>query len=227
MDFKKLGATWQGAIRANQILLVSNAALGIAVCLLAVKLAQTHERIVVVPPTVNSKYELDWHGASEKYYQDIGIWLSGTLGSVSRSNVDYVTEVINRFMDPAVAKTVVQKVQEYAFDPSISQSNAVAWFNTKAVTWEEPTSTVFVAGEINTQMNASVATSKEVVFQYTVTMKDGMPYVTAFTSYPGHDPHTAKWLRLKKEKEAEMTDAEKEAEKKAQEAAANGENNAR
>ena len=62
----------------------------------------------------------------------------------------------------------------------------------------------------------SSSSSKEVVFEYTLTMQDGKPFVTAFTSYAGHDAHTAKWLRLRKEKEADMSDSDKKAEQEAE-----------
>ena len=100
MDFKKLNATWQSAIYSNRLLLIANAGLAITVVLLSFKLSQSHERLIIVPPTVNDRYELDWHGATAEYYKDIALWLSGTMGAVSRSNVDYVTNVVNRFMDP-------------------------------------------------------------------------------------------------------------------------------
>lgn len=215
MDFKKLNATWQSAIYSNRLLLIANAGLAITVVLLSFKLSQSHERLIIVPPTVNDRYELDWHGATAEYYKDIALWLSGTMGAVSRSNVDYVTNVVNRFMDPAIAKAVTQKLQEYAFDPAIESSNATAWFVSRSVVWEEPTSKVFVTGEINTQVNMSSSSRKEVVFEYTLTMQDGKPFVTAFTSYAGHDARTAKWLRLRKEKEADMSDSDKKAEQDA------------
>ena len=88
MDFKKLNATWQSAIYSNRLLLIANAGLAITVVLLSFKLSQSHERLIIVPPTVNDRYELDWHGATAEYYKDIALWLSGTMGAVSRSNVD-------------------------------------------------------------------------------------------------------------------------------------------
>jgi len=34
-----------------------------------------------------------------------------------------------------------------------------------------------------------------VVYEMSLVMRDGRPVITEFTSYPGNQPHTQKWLQ--------------------------------
>lgn len=198
MRWVRLNSTWQSAVAGNRWLMLSNAGLCAVVLVLGLKIAGSHERIIIVPPTVNHRYEIDWDGATAEYFKDIALWLTGTIGTINRNNADYVVGVVSRFMDPAISKTVSESLRAYANNPSVTLNNTMSWFEAKSIVWEPPTNRVFVSGSLFAQSTGNRSSTKEVTYEYTLHMVAGKPLVTAFTSYEDV-PHTLTWQRQQEE----------------------------
>lgn len=198
MRWSKLNSTWQSAIANNRLLMISNVGLTGLVLVLGLKIAQTHERIIIVPPTVNARYEIDWDGATSEYFKDIALWLTGTIGTINKNNADYVVTVVTRFMDPAISKTVSESLRAYASNPNVSLNSTMSWFEARNIVWEPPTNRVFVSGSLFSQSTGNRSASKDVTYEYTMQMVGGKPLVTAFTSYED-SPHTLTWQRKTEE----------------------------
>ena len=198
MRWAKLNSTWQSAVANNRLLLISNVGLTALVLVMGLKMAQTHERIIIVPPTVNARYEIDWDGATSEYFKDIALWLTGTIGTINKNNADYVVTVVTRFMDPSISKTVSESLRTYASNPNVSLNSTMSWFEAKNIVWEPPTNRVFVSGSLFSQSTGNRSSTKDVTYEYTMHMVGGKPLVTAFTSYED-SPHTLTWQRKKEE----------------------------
>jgi len=198
VKWSKLNSTWQSAIANNRLLMISNIGLTGLVLVLGLKIAQTHERIIIVPPTVNDRYEIDWDGATSEYFKDIALWLTGTIGTINKNNADYVVTVVTRFMDPAISKSVSESLRAYASNPHVSLNSTMSWFEARNIVWEPPTNRVFVSGSLFSQSTGNRSASKDVTYEYTMQMVGGKPLVTAFTSYED-SPHTLTWQRKKEE----------------------------
>ncbi len=198
MKWSKLNSTWQSAVANNRLLMISNVGLTGLVLVMGLKMAQTHERIIIVPPTVNARYEIDWDGATSDYFKDIALWLTGTIGTINKNNADYVVTVVTRFMDPSISKTVSESLRTYASNPSVALNSTMSWFEAKSIVWEPPTNRVFVSGSLFSQSTGNRSSSKDVTYEYTMQMVGGKPLVTAFTSYED-TPHTLTWQRKKDE----------------------------
>lgn len=133
MKWSKLNSTWQSAVANNRLLMISNVGLTGLVLVMGLKMAQTHERIIIVPPTVNARYEIDWDGATSDYFKDIALWLTGTIGTINKNNADYVVTVVTRFMDPSISKTVSESLRTYASNPSVALNSTMSCSRRRAL----------------------------------------------------------------------------------------------
>lgn len=206
MRYKLFNGDWNLSHKFAVISLSTNLILGVALTAMTIKNLQQHERVIVVPTTVNKAYEIQWNAASTEYYKDMAIWLSGMLGQVNATNVDRTIETINRFLAPNIQKSVAESLHALvAYLPS--KTNYASWFLPSNVVYEQTTRKIFVTGSLTSAVTAGTKMQKQVTYEFKFTMTGGQPLVTHFTSYDG-DARTDKYLRMHKQKIQKSEQAE-------------------
>lgn len=206
MRYKLFNGDWDLTHRFAMISLATNIILGVGLTGMVMKNLQQHERIVVVPTTVNKAYEIQWNAGSTEYYKDMAVWLSGMVGQVNAQNVDRTIVTIERFLAPNIKKQVKESLHGLvAYLPS--KTNYTSWFLPSNVVYEQTTRKIFVTGTLNSSATTSQRLQKQVTYEFKFIMDAGQPVVTHFTSYDG-DARTAKYLRLHKQKIQKYEQAE-------------------
>lgn len=194
MDFKGLNTTWKATQSNNRFLITANLCLSLALVVAIVSLSQNKERLVIIPPHVPKGMELSWTAASPEYFKSIAAYLSGTIGGASVNNMDFTTQVLDRFFTPSLKDELRIRLSRIAKDPLRTLSGATVWFEGKELIWEQQTEKAFVRGDLVTlQAGANSAARMDVTYEYKMRVENGMPLVVNFTSYSG-EPRTLDWI---------------------------------
>lgn len=194
MDFKGFNKTWEATSFAFKISMISNAALSVCLVMSVGALAQNKERILIVPPHIPKGMEVSWTAATPEYYKSIAAWLAGVIGGTSVDNLEFTGTVLERYFSPSIRDELRIRLSRIAKDPMRTMAGAIVWFEGKEITWEQATSKVFVRGMLVTvQAGAPNPVKTDATYEFTMSMKDGVPFVTGFNSYAG-EPRTKEWL---------------------------------
>lgn len=184
-------------LKANKIAVSSmalNIILGASVLSLSYGLATKHERVIIVPPVVNNAFEVQWNGASSSYYQDFSIFITTTMGSTTKSNVNYNLDVIAKFATPQVYKIISERLRGYVSNLSVDLTYA-SWFTPMDVKYEPASNKVFVIGSLSSSAIANRTDTKDVVYEFQWQIVGGKPEFYGFDSYVGTEPRTLLWLK--------------------------------
>lgn len=199
-----LGKTWDMALRNNTGLLVSNVVLSLLLFISVTSNLSNHERIVLTPPHMDKKMEVAWNAASGEYMKSWGLYVATLIGNITPKNVNLVADAMGGFLDPSIYPQVRAQIKSLAEDPVFQRANAINYFAPEQAVYEvdsEKRQKVFVVGQLVTssfeglQQGARGGDFKWVVYEMSLLMRDGRPVITEFTSYPGNQPHTQKWLQ--------------------------------
>lgn len=194
MDFKGLNTTWKATQSNNRFLITANLCLAMALLVAIVTLSQNKERLVIVPPHIPKGMELSWTAASPEYFKSVSAYLAGTIGGASVSNLEFTTQVLERFFVPSIKDELRIRLSRIAKDPLRTLSGATVWFEGRELLWEQQTEKAFVRGDLVTlQAGASSASKMDVTYEFKMKVENGMPLVVAFNSYSG-EPRTQEWL---------------------------------
>ena len=206
MRYKLFNGDWNLSHKFAIFSLTTNVVLSVALTGMVMKNLQQHERVVVVPTTVNKAYEIQWNAASTEYYKDMAVWISGMIGQVNATNVDRTITTINRFFAPNIQKQVAESLHGLvAYLPS--KTNYSSWFLPVDVVYEQTTRKIFVTGHLTSAVTTATKLQKQVTYEFKFIMDGGQPVVTHFTSYDG-GARTDKYLRLHKQKIQKSEQAE-------------------
>lgn len=195
MILKRFSATWESTIRSNNFLLVSNTCLVILTAILITLLLSRHERLVLVPPHLDSKMEVSWNSANEGYYKSFGMYVATLIGSVTPRTVKFVANSLGDFMAPPIYSKVRAQILSLANSPTFMHATSTNFFRPDSIVYEASTSRVFVLGKlVNAGFQEVADSEKPVIYEMRIRMHDGRPQITGFTSYSGTQAHTLKWL---------------------------------
>jgi type IV conjugative transfer system protein TraE len=210
MNLTNLNASWRLTSFSNKVLLGSNFALACAVVVLGGAAINNRDRLTVMPPTMDQPYTVGWRSATPEYYKSMAMYFSGVIGTVGPRTIDYVIKNIERFCDPEVAEEFKRRLRALSSEYEFRQSTASSWFEGERIAWEERSGKVFVIGRLMTANQSRQVSSKPVVYEYRIIVREGMPVIVHFDSYEGTVPHTLLWLQdpKKVELEAKRRDAE-------------------
>ncbi|MDK9702564.1 MAG: type IV conjugative transfer system protein TraE [Sulfuritalea sp.] len=210
MNLTNLNASWRLTSFSNKILLGSNLVLACATLVLGGAAINNRDRLTVMPPTMDQPYTVGWRSATPEYYKSMAMYFSGVIGTVGPRTIDYVIKNIERFCAPEVAEEFKRRLRALSSEYEFKQSTASSWFEGERLAWEEKSGKVFVIGKLLTANQARQVTTKQVVYEYRIVVREGMPVITHFDSYEGNVPHTLIWLQdpKKAELEAKRRDAE-------------------
>ena len=186
--------SWEKANRFSHWLMLSNAALAVALMGTVYLAIGNRERVVLVPPQLDARVTVGMSTASSEYLKSFGLYIATLAGNITPYNVEFLTGILSRHLDARVYTAVRTKLQAVAADPVFRSSGGASWFEAKRLDYEKETSRVFVVGQFNTlSAGKSSPEVAPVVYDLKIEMRDGRPLVTALDSYEGSEPRTLKW----------------------------------
>jgi conjugal transfer pilus assembly protein TraE len=200
MNLARFRSTWESTRRNNTVLLVSNLLLVIVLLTLSIMLTRRHERIVLVPPYMNTQMEVAWNSANEDYFKSFAMYVALCIGSVTPRTVQFVADAMGAFMAPEIYSKVRAQILSLSNDPTFNTSASTNYFTSEQLVYEASTSRVFVLGKLVTSgFRGTIDEQKPVIYEMRMHIENGRPMIHGFTSYPGTQPHTLKWLKSQPE----------------------------
>ncbi len=204
MKLSFLGKTWNAALRNSTYMLVSNVILVVLLFISVTRNFDNHERVVLLPPHLDKKVEIAWENASGEYLESWGLYVATLIGNITPKNVKLVADSLGAFVDASIYPKVRTDVLSLAEDPVFQKANAINYFAPDRVIFEvdaEKNKKVFVIGQLITSsfepsavQSGNRSENRWVTYEMTLEMRSSRPWITAFTSYKGNQPHTMKWL---------------------------------
>lgn len=204
MKLSFMTRTWDLAQKFSMGLLVANIALAMTTTITAYIAMGNRERVVLVPPHLDTKVELTMNSATAEYQKSYGLYLANLLGNVTPDNLEFTSRVLSRHLSPEVYTQVRRQLKLAGNDPNFRNSGAASWFRASRLDYEASTQRVFVLGSLNTVAAGKMQPAQtKVVYEMKVEIQDGLPIVTAFDSYEDDEPHTTAWAQREAAKERE------------------------
>jgi conjugal transfer pilus assembly protein TraE len=162
---------------------------------LVLQILTMHERIVLVPPVLEHKADVSWNSANEEYYKSVGLYFAVLIGNITPSNVNFVSKTLASLLDPEIYEQVKVKLKSYSEDLGMNSSNVVNFFSPKNVVFEKDTNKVFVNGTLTTTSSGGNPHFREVVYELSIEIRNGLPIITSLDSYEGTEGHTLEWIK--------------------------------
>ena len=169
---------------------VSNVALIVAVTSLAMRITTFEERIVMVPMSVPTKMTVGWDGASDDYYQSVGMTTAMLIGNITPSNVEFVKTTLGKYLDSAIYPSVKAQLDKLAKDPLFNATNTTNHFSPSKTVFEPETGKVFVVGTLVVTGAVQYATTKVVTYEFGIRIVNGTPLIVSLDSYETDQPRT-------------------------------------
>lgn len=185
------------SLSSNVVLsmLISNTVLVLVVFMMMDRVLSERERVALVPPFLNERITVSWNSASEGYYKSWGLYFAVLIGNITPSNVDFVTDILSTFLDEKIYTSVKPKLIALSQDPIFRESGGASVFAPGHIAFEPETSKVFVPGTMTMTSYAKAQPElKNVVYEFAIYIKDGVPKISYLDSYEGVQPRTLKWM---------------------------------
>ena len=192
----KMGET----LKTNTAILGVAVALAVSNIILVNKLSEQHERIVIVPPTLKDQASVSWRAASLEYKKAFATYVSGLIGNITPSNVDFIVESLSRFFEPQIYGEVRKRLIEISKDPFFKSSGAYSYFVPVRIIYEPETDKIFVIGDLTTGNSVVRPKKKSVVYEMKVAIRGGIPKIESLEVYEGTEPHTIEWRKRHEQK---------------------------
>lgn len=182
-------------------LLISNVILGIGLVYALVNFNNQRDRIVLVPPNLDSKAVVAWNHADREYLKSFGLYIATLVGNIQPKSSTIVLDSVSAFMDPTIYSDFRRQLLAVIEDPMFKASGSVISFLPNSIQYEAETSRVFILGTLITSTSSAQKYQKQVVYEVGAAIREGRPWVTHFLSYEGSIPHTVAWHVMKAQKE--------------------------
>lgn len=216
MKITELGKSWNLALRNNTFLLFANLGLTVALVMSVYGNLSTHERVVLVPNSLDHRMEISWKSANADYLKAQGLYVATLIGNVTPKNVQLVADGVGAFLAPDIYSSVRAQILSLADDPIFQHANAINYFAPEQVIYEIDNAKhqkVFVVGSILSSSFNSVPgmpnlpDRKQVVYELSMDIVAGRPVITDFQSYSGGQAHTEKWKESQSQQQSRQTNA--------------------
>lgn len=175
----------------------SNVILAVGASYAIIQLGNQHERVVLVPPSLDKKAVVAWDYANKEYLKSFGLYMATLVGNIQPKSSTMVLDSVSAFMDPAIYNDFRSQLMAIIEDPVFKSSGSVISFLPNSIQYEAETARVFVTGSIITSTAGSTKYQKNVVYEVGARIREGRPWVTHFTSYEGTQIHNVNWWALK------------------------------
>lgn len=195
MKLKNLLQTWTMSTSVTLWMVASNSVLVVLLYIVVNDRVSEKERIVLVPPYLNERVSVGWNSASDGYYKAWGLYFATLIGNITPSNVDFIVDVLSTYLDSEIYTSVKPKLIALSKDPVFMKSGGASLFAPGHITYEPETTKVFVPGTMTvTSYGQSQPEQKNVIYEFAIHIKDGVPRISFLDSYEGVQPHTLKWM---------------------------------
>lgn len=205
MLMKKLMASWDGAKQVAMASTLIAVLLAAGNLLLIIKIASMHERIVITPPHVERRMEVNWRSADAEYLKSIGHYFSMLTGNVTVKSAPVVADIVSAIVAPEIYPEVRTQIMALAKDPAFASSSGTVRFDADRIVYEPLTNKVFVLGVVSTITSGGRTEARPRVYELQIRIAEGRPQIYAATNYEGKEARTQEWLKKNhtEEKEAE------------------------
>jgi conjugal transfer pilus assembly protein TraE len=157
----------------------------VVLALIVIRIAG-HERIVMVPPTVNKTFWVEAERVSPDYLQQMAYFLMQLTLNVTPQNVDHQSKLLLTYAAPAAfgeLRTTLAATSE-----RVKRDGAATVFSAQDLSVDERAMKVGVRGQLTTYISdrrvSDAAKGYVLEFQYTA----GRIYLKAFRETPSNDP---------------------------------------
>lgn len=195
MKLKNFLQTWTMSTTVTLWMVASNTVLVVLLFITMNRAFSEKERIALVPPYLNERVSVGWNSASEGYYKSWGLYFATLIGNITPSNVDFLIDILSTFLDSEIYTSVRPKLIALSKDPIFMKSGGASFFAPGHITYEPETTKVFVPGTMTmTSYGQGQPEQKNVIYEFAIHIKDGMPKISYLDSYEGAQPRTLKWM---------------------------------
>jgi conjugal transfer pilus assembly protein TraE len=181
----------------TKTLLISNTIMAAGLVYGIVALNVRHERIILIPPSLDKKAEIAWKSADKEYIKSFAMYLAVMVGNMQPKSVGVIVDSVSSFMDPRIYNDFRHQLLQLAEDPLFKASGAVTTFSPSSIQYEAETGRVFVTGGLVTATAGAQKYQKNVTYEIGIEIREGRPWVVHFLSYEGTVPHTVSWFTMK------------------------------
>lgn len=182
-----------GLQRLSIALVGSNVILAAGLAYGVVALSRDHERVVLVPPSLDKRAEIAWAAADKEYLKSFALYIATLVGNIQPKSSTVVLDSVSAFMEPRIYPEFRRQLMTLIEDPVFRASGSVISFIPGSIQYENETSRVFVTGTIITSTSGAQKYQKLVTYEVGIKIKEGRPWVSHFTSYEGSVPRTVSW----------------------------------
>lgn len=187
-------------LKTNTAILIIALVMALSNAFLVYKVFQSHERVVLVPPTLDQKASVGWKTASLEYKKSFALFVAGLVGNITPSSVEFVVDALGRYFSPAIYSDLRTRLMAIAQDPFFKSSGAYSYYVPTRVEYEPATYKIFVMGYQVTGNSVVKNKRKNLVFEMTVSIKGGVPQIESLGMYEDSVPHTLEWHKRHDEK---------------------------
>lgn len=177
----------------SKSLMLANVIMACGLVYAFVSMSGERERIVLVPPMLDSKAEIAWASANKEYIKSFGMYIATMVGNIQPKSSHVVLDAVSAFMDPAIYTDFRRQLMTIMEDPVFKGSGSVISFLPNSIQFEADTSRVFVTGTLITSTSGSQKYQKQVTYEMGIAIREGRPWVSHFLSYEGTIPRTVAW----------------------------------
>ncbi|HIH2749848.1 TPA: TraE/TraK family type IV conjugative transfer system protein [Burkholderia lata] len=193
MKLFDMSSSWEGAQKFASTMMISNVILSVLLaCSVFVNLS-THETTRLVPPYLDKVVTVGWNTADQSYLEGIGLYVADLVGNVTPRNADFVADRLSQILTPRIYKQAREQILTLANDPVFKSNGGSIRFDPTKIESEKETQKVFIIGQMVSSQIGS-RTSRSVVIEMKIFMRDGRPWVDSLDHYDGTVPRTQDWL---------------------------------
>lgn len=189
MDFKKYTRNLGWMQLALAASMVGNIILSIASLFFVVAYQSKEVVVRVVPPQMTKAAEIGARSANAEYKKAFALFFVNQVANLQPLSAPGIIDTMSAFVSPSIYNDFRKQAFEIIKDPLLNAAAVSTDFSPHQVHYEKETDRVFVIGSLRTR-GAGIDKTRNIVYELTVAIADGRPWITHFTSYLGNIPQS-------------------------------------
>jgi conjugal transfer pilus assembly protein TraE len=168
------------------------AVMTVAMASMGVALVRREQIVVLAPPAMDEEMAVGRSTGDLAYKRAWALFVAETLGDITPANLAFMRDVMERFVDAAIWRDVVDRLE--AELEKVRRDQLSMSFEPHRVVYEEDRDRLFVHGlsTIRTPLGGEVRSAR--TFEMEIAVSNYHPRLTFLTTYEGA-PRTASVLR--------------------------------
>jgi conjugal transfer pilus assembly protein TraE len=187
VNYGRFVETWRHTQLTNRVLFISQVLLATSVLTLAYRNFSHDTAVVLVPPTLAEKTEIQRHDSSLEYRESWAMWAAQFLGNVDPDNVDFVRKAIGPLLYSGIYNDVMKVMEDQVGD--IKTDRVTLTFVPHEVSYEPASDKIFVTGRSTIAGASGNQQTDEKTFEFRISIDDYNPLIRWISSYSG-EPRT-------------------------------------